>query len=50
MIASLVEFGIVKRQIWQEHKTHLANFDVTALSVTATATTQQADVQVSMAR
>jgi hypothetical protein len=32
--------------MWQKHNTHLANFDVTSLRVTAAATTQHADVQV----
>jgi DNA-binding NarL/FixJ family response regulator len=34
--------------MWQQHNTHLANFDVAALPVTSTATTQQADVQSSV--
>jgi hypothetical protein len=32
--------------MWQRHNAQLANFDVTSLRVTATATTQEADVQV----
>jgi hypothetical protein len=32
--------------MWQRHNAQLANFDVTSLRVTATATTQQAGVQV----
>jgi DNA-binding NarL/FixJ family response regulator len=34
--------------MWQQHNTHLANFDVATLPVTSTATTQQADVQSSV--
>jgi hypothetical protein len=43
--ASLVEFGIAKRQMWQKHNAQSANFDVASLRVTRTAITQQADVQ-----
>jgi hypothetical protein len=32
--------------MWQRHNAQLANFDMTSLRVTATATTQQANVQV----
>jgi hypothetical protein len=32
--------------MWQRHNAQLANFDVTSLRITATAATQQADVQV----
>jgi len=32
--------------MWKRHNAQLANFDVTSLRVTATATTQQADVQI----
>jgi hypothetical protein len=44
LIASLVEFAIAKRRMRQKHNAHLPNFDVASLRVTATATTQQADV------
>jgi hypothetical protein len=32
--------------MWQRHNAQLANFDVTSLRVTASARTQEADVQV----
>jgi hypothetical protein len=35
LIASLVEFGIAKRQIWQKHNAQSANFYMASLRVTA---------------
>lgn len=35
LISSLVEVAIAKRRMKQAHNTHLANFDVTSLPVTA---------------
>jgi hypothetical protein len=34
LIASLIEFAhVLKRGMWQEHKTHLANFDKPGLRI-----------------
>jgi hypothetical protein len=46
LMAFLVEFGTAKRQMWQKHNAQSANFYLASLRVTATATRQQADVQV----
>jgi hypothetical protein len=37
--------AIPKTRTWQRHNAQLANFDVASLRLMATATTQQADVQ-----
>jgi hypothetical protein len=46
LVASLIESPIARTRMWQKRNTHLANFDVTSLRVTATAPRQQADIQV----